>query len=152
MDLSWHNTDQVWLLSRLTYFFSSYCPLHKFSFPNFSLLSFVILTWNLVYEFVLTWYRSSFIFVAFDLLLQELLPFAKILFSRLFFVIFGHIHLKFHIGKIICLDIIQVNFDSGQIWPTFTGVIALCKNLFFQTFLSCLVILTLHLVYELVLT
>ena len=54
MDLSWHNTDQDWLLSRLTYFFLSHCPLQKLSFPNFSLSSFVMLTWNLVYEFVLT--------------------------------------------------------------------------------------------------
>ena len=54
MNLSWHNTDQVWVSLRLTYFYRSYCPLLKFSFPDFSLLSFQILTWNLVYEFVLT--------------------------------------------------------------------------------------------------
>ena len=54
MNLSWHNTDQVRLSLRLTYFYRSYCPLLKFSIPDFSLLSFEILTWNLVYEFVLT--------------------------------------------------------------------------------------------------
>ena len=27
MNLLWHNTDQVWVLSRLTYFYRSYCPL-----------------------------------------------------------------------------------------------------------------------------
>ena len=54
MNLSWHNTDQVWVLSRLTYFYRSYCPLLKFSFPFFSLPSFEILTWNLVFEFVMT--------------------------------------------------------------------------------------------------
>ena len=52
VNLSWHNTDQVRVLSRLTFFNRSYCPLLKFSFPGFSLPSFEILTWNLVYEFV----------------------------------------------------------------------------------------------------
>ena len=32
MNLSWHNTDQVWLLSRLTYFYMSYYPLLEFRF------------------------------------------------------------------------------------------------------------------------
>ena len=40
MDLSWHNTDQVWLLSRLTYFYMRYCPLQQFSFPDFSFVIF----------------------------------------------------------------------------------------------------------------
>ena len=93
-------------------------------FPNFSQSSFKILTWNLVHGFVLTYYRSSLTLVAFDLLLHELLPFAKISFSGLFFVIFWHIELKFHIW--ICLYIIQVKFDFGRVWPTFTWVIALC--------------------------
>ena len=44
-----------------------------------------------------------------DLLLQELLPFAKILFSGLFSIIFSDINLKF--GILICLDIIQVKFE-----------------------------------------
>ena len=52
----------------LTFFYLSYCPLQKFSFPDFSQSSCDILTWNLVYDFVLTWYRSSSTFVAFDLL------------------------------------------------------------------------------------
>ena len=47
----------------------SYCPLLKFSFPCFSLPSFEILTWNLIYEFVLTQYKSSLSFVTLDLLL-----------------------------------------------------------------------------------
>ena len=58
--------------------YRSYCPLLKFTFPEFSLQSFEKLTWLLVYEFVMTLYRSSSRFVMFDLLLQELLPFAKI--------------------------------------------------------------------------
>ena len=57
MNLSWHNIDQVFVSSRLTYFYRSYYPLLKFSFPDFSLSSFEIMTWNLVYEFVLN--RSS---------------------------------------------------------------------------------------------
>ena len=41
-----------------------------------------------------------------DLLLQELLPFAKILFSRLFSGVFD---LKFSI--LICHDVIQIKFE-----------------------------------------
>ena len=54
IDLSWQNTDQVRVLSRLTNFYRSYCTLLKYSFPEFSQPSFEILTWNLVYEFVMT--------------------------------------------------------------------------------------------------
>ena len=81
----------------------------------------------------MTSYRSSFTLVAFDLLLHELLPFAKISFSGLSFVIFWHIELKFHVW--ICLDIIQVKLDFGRVWPTFTWVIALFKKFVFRTFL-----------------
>ena len=38
----WRVTVQVWLLSRLTYFFRSYCPLFKIRFPDFSWLCFHI--------------------------------------------------------------------------------------------------------------
>ena len=85
MNLSWRNTGQVQLLSRLAYLELSQCPLQKWSFLDFSLPSFVISTWNLVYEFILIWYRSSLTFSPFDLLLHELLPFAKISFSRLLY-------------------------------------------------------------------
>ena len=78
VNLSWHNTDQVPISSRLTYLYRSYCPLLKFSFPGFSLPSFEILTLNLLYEFVLTQYISSATLVTPDLLLKELFPFAKI--------------------------------------------------------------------------
>ena len=54
MNLSWHDTDQVRLLSRLTYFYMSYCPLLKFLFPDFSLSSFDIFTWDFRNEAVLT--------------------------------------------------------------------------------------------------
>ena len=147
MDLSWLNTNQVWLLSRLTYFFLSYCPLQKFSFPNFlscllwfcfpvfSLSSFDILIWNFIYVFVLTYYRSRGTLVTFDLLLHELLPFAKISFSGLFSVIFRHIDLKFHMW--ICVDIIQIKFDF-YVWPDCTPDIFFCLNLVFCTFLCCL--------------
>ena len=88
MNLSCHNTDQVRVSSCLTYFYRSYCPLLKFGFPDFSLQSFEILTSNYVYEFVMTQYRSSSGFIKIDLLLQELLPFAKIKFSGLFSAVF----------------------------------------------------------------
>ena len=64
-NLFWHNTDHLWLLLLLTYFYMSYCPLPKFSFPDFSLSSFEILTfffffrkiltWNFIYEFAYKW-------------------------------------------------------------------------------------------------
>ena len=66
--------------SRLTEFYRIYCPLLKFSFPDFSLQSSQILTRNVVYELVLTKYRSSSRFVTIDRLLQELLLFAKLSF------------------------------------------------------------------------
>ena len=60
MNLSWHDTDQVWLLLRLTRLHSRYFLLFKFSFPHFTLSSCKILTSNLGYEFVLTYYRKCF--------------------------------------------------------------------------------------------
>ena len=78
MNLSWHNTDQVWVSSRLTYFYRSYCPLLTFSFPDFSLQSYKILNSNSVYELLFTSYRLNSSFVALDVLLHELLPFANI--------------------------------------------------------------------------
>ena len=54
-------------------------------------------------------------------------------FSELFSVVFWDIDFKF--GIWICLDIIQIEFDFGCVWPTFTWVIALCWNFVFQTFL-----------------
>ena len=91
--------------------------------------------WNFIYAFVLTYYRSSSTLVAFDLLLHELLPFAKISFSGLFSVIFRHIDLKFHMW--ILLDIIQIKFDF-YVWPACTPDIFFCLNLVFRTFLCCL--------------
>ena len=89
-------------LSRLTYFYLGYCPLQKCSFPDFSLPSFVILTWNCI-KICLDIIQIKFVFVAFDLLSRELLPFAKISLSGLFFVTIQDIDLKFHIW--ICLDL-----------------------------------------------
>ena len=58
MNSSWYNTDQVRVSLRLTCFYRSYCPLLKFSFLDFSLLSFEILTWNLVYM-NLSWHNTD---------------------------------------------------------------------------------------------
>ena len=150
MTLSWLDTDHVWLLSRLTFLYSSYCPLQKISFPDFSLSSFDILTWNSVYGFVLTWYSSSSTFVAFDLLLLELLPFAKILLSWFFSLVFCDLDLKFSIW--ICLDIIQINFDFCYVWLTFTWVInsPLLKFHFPDFSSSSFKILTCSFMYEFV--
>ena len=46
LKIFWLNTDQVLLLSSLTFFYTSYCPLLKLSFPDFSMQSFEILTLN----------------------------------------------------------------------------------------------------------
>ena len=132
MNLSWHNTAQHRVLSHFTYFYRSYCPWLKFSFQDFSLRSFEILTWNLMYEFVMTWNKSSLSFVMLDLLLQELLPFAQMLFSRLFSAVFWDIQLKFCIW--IAFVSIQIKFEFRHAWPSFTGVNAVCKNLFFPKF------------------
>ena len=47
---SWHDTDQVWLLSRLTYFYLSYCPLQKCSSTQFSAL-FSVMLWDIDLKF-----------------------------------------------------------------------------------------------------
>ena len=61
----------------------SYCPLLKFTFPNFSLSSFDILTSNLVYEYhTFTLYRSSSTFVALYILSLGLLSFVKFSFPN----------------------------------------------------------------------
>ena len=41
MNWSWHHTDQVGVLSRLTYFYRGYCPLLKFRLSISSLPSFI---------------------------------------------------------------------------------------------------------------
>ena len=75
----------------------SVCPsvsalgVRPFGFPNFSQPSFQILTWNLVYGFVMTWYRSSSTFVLFGLFYWSYYPLQKFSFpnfSLLSFVIF----------------------------------------------------------------
>ena len=53
MNWLWLNTDHVWVLSRLAYFYKSYCLLLKISFLDVSLQSFEILNWNFKYELVL---------------------------------------------------------------------------------------------------
>ena len=60
MNLSSHNTDRVWVLSCLTYFYRSYCPLLKFSFPDFSLL-----LWDIDLEFCI-WICLNIIQIEFE--------------------------------------------------------------------------------------
>ena len=136
MNLSWHNTDQVRVLLHLTYcyrsywpllkfsfedFYRSYCPLLKLSFPDSSVLSFDILTGNLVYElvFMLYMYRSSSTFVAFDKLSLELLPFAKNFLSFWVSSFLKDNDLKF--CGWISIDIIQIKFPLSN----FVGVMPL---------------------------
>ena len=72
--LSWYDTDQVWLLSRLTYFYLSYCPLQKCLFTRFSEVFSVIL-WDIDLKFGIRLcldmiHRSSLTFVSVDVLLN----------------------------------------------------------------------------------
>ena len=129
----WRVTDQVWLLSRLTYFFMSYCPLVNIAFPDFSSLCFHISKWKLVGSFHLTSYRSSSTFVTVDLLFHELLPFVQNSFSGLFITLLSHIWMK--VGRKLPFVELQIKFDFRG-WPTFSWVIALCLKFFFRTFLS----------------
>ena len=62
----WRVTDQVRLLSWLTYFFMSYCPLIKIRFRDFSSLCFHISDWKLVGSFHMKSYRWSWTFVMVD--------------------------------------------------------------------------------------
>ena len=59
--------------------------------------------------------------------------FVPLRFSGLFYVVFWDIYLKFDIY--ICHGIIQIKYEFSHAWATFTGVIALCLNLVFRTFL-----------------
>ena len=54
-DLSWSNTDQVWLEFFFTYFYVSDWPLLTLVFLTVSMSCLKILNWNLAYELVLTW-------------------------------------------------------------------------------------------------
>ena len=80
-----------------------------------------------------------------DLLLQELLPFAKILFSRLFSAIFWDIVLKF--GIWICHNIIQIKFEFLHAWPIFTVVISLASKFVFRFFLRSLLRYLINILY-----
>ena len=142
MNLSRPNTGQGQLLLRLTSFLLRYCPLQKFSFLDFAYVS-IISFRDIDLEFRMlvfldVLYRSISTFVTFDLLLLQLLPFAKIYFSGLFSPVFFYINLKF--GILICLDIIQIKFDFCNVWPRSycTPVISFCYNSVFWTFLCSL--------------
>ena len=58
MTLSWHNTDQVRVSSRFTYFYRSYCPLLKFSFPDFSFCS-LLRYWLQILYMTLSWHNTD---------------------------------------------------------------------------------------------
>ena len=60
----------------------SYCPLLKFTFPDFTMSSFDILTSNLVYEFVFMFYRSTSTFVVLYILSLELCHLLKFSFTN----------------------------------------------------------------------
>ena len=104
----WRVIDQVRLLSRLTYFFMSYCPLVNIAFPDFSSLCFHISKWKLVGSFHLKSYRSSSTFVTVDLLFHELLPFVQNSFSGLFFTLISHIWMK--VGRKLPYEELQIKF------------------------------------------
>ena len=130
------NIDQVQGLTRLTYLYMSNCPLLNLVFHTFlcSLLKY----WLEIWYMNLLWHNTDQVWVSLSLtiFLHELLSFAKISFSGLSSAVFWDIYLKF--GLWIGIDIIQIKFEFHHAWPAFTGVIALCKNLVFRTFLCSL--------------
>ena len=139
MNLSLHGTNQIRLLLRLALFYLSYCYLQKISFPDVPLpFLWYFVTWNSVYEFALTWYRTNSTFVPFDLLFndQELLPFAKIPFFWTFFCYLSKYWLDNSSMNLSSIIHVKFNIYFCRIWRTFNWVIALCKNLVFRTFPS----------------
>ena len=101
MNLPWHNIDQVRVSLRLTDFYRSYCPLLKFGFTDFSLLSFEILTWKLVHVWICHDIKMQ---------IQELLPFAKIQFPGFFSAAFWDIELKFCVWIYFALTRSRLSF------------------------------------------
>ena len=118
MNLSWHKTNQVWVSSRLTYFYRSYWPFAKIWCMN------------------LSWHKTNQVWVSSRLtyFYRSYYPLLKFcfLFSGLFSAIFWDIQLKFCIW--IAFVSIQTKFKFRHGLPSFTGVNALCKNLFFPNF------------------
>ena len=129
----WRITDQVRLLSRLTYFCMSYCPLFKICFPDFSRLCFHISEWKLVASFHMKSYKSSSTFVTVDTLFHELLPFFQNSFSGLFSVMLSYIWMK--VGRKLPHEQLQIKFNFCHDRPTFSWVIALCSQFIFRTLL-----------------
>ena len=127
----WRVTDQVPLLSQLTYFFMSYCPLIKILFPDFFSLCFHISKWKLEGSFHMKSYRSSSTFVTVDPLFHEVLPFVQ---NGLFFTLLSHIWMK--VGRKLPYEELQIKFDFRHGWLSFSWVIALCSKFVFRTFLS----------------
>ena len=133
MNLSRHNTAEVPVLSRSTYFYRSSCRLLKFRFPDFSLTSFEKLTWNFVYEFVMTKNKSSSSFFILCLFYRRYCPLLKCCLPDFSLQCFWDIQLKFCIW--IAFDSIQIiKFKFRDTWATNTGVNVLCNNLVFRTF------------------
>ena len=107
----WRATDQVRLLSRLTYFFMSYCPLFKIRFPDFSRLCFHIPEWQFVESFHMKSYRASSTFVTAD----PLFPFVQNLFSGMV----ADLNLLGSVGDLYCFCntlsmLVSAFFDTLQ--------------------------------------
>ena len=126
-------------------------PLLKFSFPNVPLLPFQILTWNLIQKciWIMSWLNTGKVRLLLRLTLSYC-PLQKFNFPD-FSAIFWDTYTNSIFEMWIFLDVIYVKFDFCCVWPTFTCVIALFKNLVFLTFLYFFVILTWNLLYEFVL-
>ena len=124
MNLSWYNTDQVWLLSWLPYFYMNYCPLLKFHFPHFFLSSLKILTWNFIYM-NLSWCNTGQVQLLSRLTYFYLsyCPLQKFIFPNFLSCLLRYwleiwfMNLSWHI---------QIKFDFCFAWPTFTWIFAFC--------------------------
>ena len=112
----WRVTDQVRLLSRLTYFFIELLPFDQNSFSGlfFTLLSDQVQLSSQLTDFFMSYW-----------------PLFKICFPDFSSLCF---HMK--VGRKLPYEELQIKFDFRHGWPTFSWVIALCLKSVFRTFLS----------------
>ena len=97
----------------VNFFFMSYCPVFKISFPDFSWICFYKPGWKLLASFHIKSYRSSLTFVTIDLLFMSYC----FLFSGLFFAMLSHIWMK--VGSKPPYGELQIKFHFRHCWPTF---------------------------------
>ena len=132
MDLSWHNTGQVRILSCLIFFWLSYWPLQKIRFSPLS--SPVLKFWldifirpsldGTYYGMVMSVRVSIRVSVRPSVLLS-VRPVSVRPFPALFSYMLWHIELKFCTW--LCFYVLQIKFDYRHFASIFEGVMPLCE-------------------------